>query len=449
MRNFNLSRQRTASKPVIASSLHFRFKLRCGRIFGSQGKVPSSTGIVASSRRSVVRRLSGNDQIWRISMTVSSAARAWRGTMASVCALIAIILISNSAFGQNSSDSTPKWDFFGGYQYLAPGGTVPTVPGDPNNPVPFKLPGMGKGIGGAGAYNLDPHRAIESDFGYNRDTNAAASEWTAGAGPRYMWRTDNFNLFIHAVGTFNRLSYDAGAATHNGIGVVLGGGMDLPFSKMFSWRLFQVDYVWAQHNFANFAAPEFSSLRRPALEGVRLRTGVVINWGGAEPVPPAAACSIQPTEGFVGEPLTPPVPPRNFNPKHTVTYGWSGTGGQVTGKDTTASIDTTNAAPGSYAVTAKVTDPKGKKNNEASCSANYTVKALPPKNPPTISLSANPTDLVTGGSVNVTANCTSPDGVPVSVANWTSSAGTVSGSGTSATLSPTGVPAGPFPVVRP
>jgi outer membrane protein OmpA-like peptidoglycan-associated protein len=93
-----------------------------------------------------------------------------------------------------------------------------------------------------------------------------------------------------------------------------------------------------------------------------------------------------------------------------------------------------------------VTDPRSKKNNEASCSANYTVKPLPPKNPPTMSLSASPMSLVAGGSVNLSASCTSPDGVPISVANWTSTGGTISGSGSSATLSTAGVPAGPLTV---
>jgi len=156
---------------------------------------------------------------------------------------------------------------------------------------------------------------------------------------------------------------------------------------------------------------------------------------------------VQPTEVLVGEPITATASASNFNPKHTgLTYSWSGNGGTVTGKETTASIDTTNAAPGNYTVTAHVTDPKSKKNNEASCNANYTIKPLPPKNPPTMSLSASPTDLVPGGSVNVTANCTSQDGVPVSVANWTSSAGTVSGSGNSATLSTAGLPPGPVTI---
>jgi hypothetical protein len=125
-----------------------------------------------------------------------------------------------------------------------------------------------------------------------------------------------------------------------------------------------------------------------------------------------------------------------------VTYSWNGTGGQVTGKDTTATIDTTNAAPGSYTVTARVTDPKAKNNNVASCSANYTVKPLPPKNPPTMSLSASPSSVAPGGTVTLTANCTSPDGVPVSVANWTATGGTVSGTGNTASLNTTGAAPG-------
>ena len=389
-------------------------------------------------------------------MTFSRPTRAPRPVVAAVSALIAVILISSSAFAQ--SDSTPpKWDLFAGYQYLHPGGTVPcssvaaspscvAYTGDPNNAIGFQLPAMAKGLGTALTYNFDPHWGIEGDFGYNRDSGSASSEWTAGGGPRFIWRTDSANYFLHGLVTFNRLSYDSALATHDGIGVILGGGMDIPFSKKLAWRLFQADYVWAHHNFSDFAGPGFPSLRRPSLEGVRLRTGLVFSWGGAEPVAPAAACSVQPTEVMVGEPITATVTASNFNPKHTVTYSWSGTGGQVTGKDTTATIDTTNAAPGSYAVSAHVTDPKASKANEASCTANYTIKPLPPKNPPTMSMSANPTDLVPGGTVNLTANCTSPDSVPVSVANWTSTVGSVSGTGNSATLNTSGLPPGPVTV---
>jgi len=358
-----------------------------------------------------------------------------------VFAILAILAISSSAFAQ--TDSTPKWDWFLGYQWMHPGMTVPL--GDPNNPTAYKVPDMAKGLGTAVTYNFDPHWGGEFDFGYN--AGSANSETTVSGGPRFMWRTDDANYFLHALLSYNRLDVSGLSNGANGIGALLGGGMDIPITKKFAWRLFQVDYVWSHHNYASYAAPEFPNLRRPNMEGVRLRTGIVLNFGGEEPVAPAAACSVQPSEVLVGEPITATVAASNFNPKHTVTYSWSGNnGGQITGKDTTASIDTNNATPGTYTITSHVTDPKLKKNNEATCSANYTIKPLPPKNPPTVSLSASPTDLVTGGSVNLSANCTSPDGVPVSVANWTSSAGTISGSGSSATLSTAGVPAGPVTV---
>jgi outer membrane protein OmpA-like peptidoglycan-associated protein len=358
----------------------------------------------------------------------------------SFLAILALLLISGTAFAQ--SDSNPQWDAFFGYQYLHPGATVPL--GDPANPTAYQVPDMTKGLGFAVGYNFDKNWAAEFDFGHN--WASSDTETTLSAGPRFMWRTDDGNYFLHTLLSYNHLGVSGLNNGSNGIGAILGGGMDLPLTKSFAWRVFQVDYVWGRHNYADYVDPQFPNLRRISQDGVRLRTGVVFSWGGVEPLAPAAACTIQPSEVLVGEPLTATVTPSNFNPKHSVTYSWSGNGGQVTGKDTTASIDTTNAAPGSYAVTAHVTDPRLKKNNEASCTANYTIKPLPPKNPPTMSLSASPTSLVAGGSVNLSAICSSPDSVPVSVANWTTSAGTVSGSGTSATLSTAGLPPGPVTI---
>jgi len=366
--------------------------------------------------------------------------------LACLCAVIGLVFVSSVAMAQ--SESYPKTDLFVGYQWLHPGGTVPAAFGNPSAPTPYTIPDMARGFGAAFAYNFDRHWALESDIGHNWvPTNTTDNyELTISGGPRVMFRTEDGNFFLHSLVSYNRLAVKDNSKPSNGIGVILGGGMDLPITKKITWRLFQADYVWARHHYPDLAAAEFPSLRRPSLEGVRLRTGIVLNWGGAEPVLPTASCSVQPTEVMVGEPITATVTPNNFNPKHTVTYAWSGTGGQVTGKDTSATVDTNNVAPGDYMLTAHVTDPKAKKANEASCSAKYTVKPLPPKNPPTMSLSANPTDLVPGGIVNLSGTCTSPDGVPVSVANWTSSAGTVSGSGTSATLNTAGMQPGPVTV---
>jgi outer membrane protein OmpA-like peptidoglycan-associated protein len=370
-----------------------------------------------------------------------TSARQARPVAAGICAIVALALISASAFAQ--SDSNPKWDLFVGYQYLNPGANVPTPFGTSSSPTPYHVPAMSAGFGAAATLNFDPHWGLEFDLGHN--WGSSNYETTGSAGPRLIFRTDAGNYFLHALLSENHFSV-SGLGAKDGIGAILGGGLDLPLTKSLAWRLFEADYVWARQDYSSYADPEFPALRHPTLEGVRLRTGLVFNFGGAAPLIPTASCSVQPSEVMVGEPITATVTASNFNPKHTVTYSWSGNGGQITGKDTTASIDTSNAAPGNYAVTAHVTDPKANKNNEASCSASYTVKPLPPKNPPTMSLSANPTSLITGGSVNLMASCTSPDGVPVSVANWTSSAGTVSGSGSSATLSTAGVPAGPVTV---
>jgi hypothetical protein len=244
--------------------------------------------------------------------------------------------------------------------------------------------------------------------------------------------------------SYNRLNVD-GLPTGNGIGAILGGGMDLRITRQFYLRLFEADYVWARQNYASVVSSSFPDLRRVSLEGVRLRTGLVWNFGYPEAVTPSASCSVQPSEVMVGEPVTATATTTNFNPKHTLKYDWSGTGGKVTGKDNTASIDTNGVAGGSYTVTAHITDPKKKTGGETSCTANYTVKE-PPKNPPTMSCSANPSSLQAGGSSTITCTCTSPDSVPVTVGGWTASSGTISGDGNTATLNTTGASAGPITV---
>jgi hypothetical protein len=158
-----------------------------------------------------------------------------------------------------------------------------------------------------------------------------------------------------------------------------------------------------------------------------------------------ASCAINPNEVMVGEPATATAAVSNFNPKHTLNYTWSSTGGQITGKDNTASINTNGVAGGSYTVTAHVSDPKMKKGGEASCMASFAVKE-PPKNPPAISCSANPSTVQAGTSSTISCVCTSPDNVPVTVGGWTSSGGNISGSGNSATLNTAGASSGPITI---
>jgi hypothetical protein len=347
---------------------------------------------------------------------------------------VAVMLVPSFSSAQN--EAPPKVELFVGYQWLNPGGNVPQ---SPSNPVAFKLPSSPTGVGASLSYNFSKYWALEGDYGGNWKN--PINETTASVGPKLTWRGENINVFVHTLISFNRLTVK-GLDPSNGVGGILGGGMDLKIWKPLSLRLFEADYVVARHNFSSVAPVTDPQLRHPVLNGVRLRTGLVFNFGGGAPeLPVAAACSVDHSEVLVGEPVHATVAASNFNPKHPLTYNWSTTGGKLEGKDTTANIDTNSVAGGTYTVTAHVTDPKAKKNNEASCTSNFTVKE-PPKNPPQISCSASPTSVLTGASTTITCTCTSPDNVPVTVGGWTASSGSISGSGNSATLNTTGAPAG-------
>jgi outer membrane protein OmpA-like peptidoglycan-associated protein len=351
-----------------------------------------------------------------------------------------LILCSSSTLAQEKQP-VPKYDIFAGYQWLNPGGNIPGGPDGMGGILPFKLPSMGKGGGLAFGYNFHPNFALEGDIGLNLKDQFDVSTYSLG--PRFTWRGEGINFFAHTLLGNNHLTSPVGA--RNGIGAILGGGIDLPIVRRVSLRLIEADYQWARQNYASVVPSNQPDLRHASFEGARLRTGVVFNFGGEPEVPPSATCSVDHAEVMQGEPVTATVQTSNFNPKHPLTYSWTANGGNVSGKDTTATIDTKGVAGGSYTVTAHVTDPKNKKNGEATCTANYTVKE-PPKNPPTMSCTASPTSLQTGGTATITCTCTSPDGVPVNVADWSATGGTVSGSGNTGTLNTTGASPGQITV---
>src|SRR5437588_791452 len=360
---------------------------------------------------------------------------------------LALGLMSSTAL-RAQEQNPPKADVFLGYQWLNPGGTVPVggfphLQVTPPSPVRTKLPSMPIGYGVTGTYNFSPHWGLSVDVGGN--FHDVGAESTISVGPRFIWRSEGVNFFAHTLAGLNRLA-PRGVNRSNGLGAVLGGGIDLPIIRALSIRLIEADYVLGRHNFADVVGPQDPQLRHPVLEGVRLRGGLVFNFGGAAPsAPVAASCSVKPSEVMVGEPVTATVAASNFNPKHTLTYNWTSTGGKLSGKDSTATIDTNGVAGGSYTVTARVADPKMKKGGEASCTANFTVKE-PPKNAPTMSCTASPSTVQPGTAATITCTCTSPDNVAVNVSGWTASAGTISGSGNTGALNTTGAPAGTITV---
>jgi len=360
---------------------------------------------------------------------------------------VAIVLMSlvGAAFAQQEA---PKSDLFVGYAWSDPGGQTPY------GTVPTQKFGWGADY----TYNFNKWIGVSADFGGHYKSYYHTT--TAQIGPRVMWRTDGLNIFAHTLFGLSRFSTPGGGNTglastpnyvQNNLGATLGGGIDLPLTKWASIRLIEADYLWAHYNFQDVIKagvytnpPTATDIVRPTFNGVQLRSGLVFNFGElTPPAPLAAACSAQGnTEVYAGEPVSFSAATSNILKNHSVTYAWSGTGGKVSGKDNTASVDTTGLAPGSYTVSARVSDAKMKKGGDASCSSNFTVKNPPPKNPPVMSCSASPTSVQAGASVSVTCTCTSPDGVPVSVASWTTSAGRLSGGGSNASIDTTGAAPG-------
>src|ERR1700730_4942475 len=208
------------------------------------------------------------------------------------------------------------------------------------------------------------------------------------------------------------------------LGFLVGGGLDINLSRHVALRLIRADYVYSNYQYGDRAVTPRTEIR-----GLRAQAGLNFMFGGGEPpLPPSAACSLEPAEVFAGESVTVTVRGSNFNPKRTVKYEWSGTGVKVSGRDTSAQIDTNGLQPGSYGVTANLSD--GRKNGSASCSAKFTVKD---PLPPTISCSANPERVQTGGAATITSTASSPDGRRL-IYSYTASSGEISGTGETATL---------------
>ena len=192
------------------------------------------------------------------------------------------------------------------------------------------------------------------------------------------------------------------------------------------WRYLYVNYRPTNHEF----------IFNTAMTG--LVAGVSYSFGGKPAVPPTASCSVSPAEIWAGDPATATINTQNFNPKHTITYAWTASGGKVSGTSTTGNVDTTGLAPGSYTVKGTATDEKEKKNNVASCEASFTVKQ---PHPPVADCSASPNTVKAAEASSLTVNASSPDNFPLTYA-WSASSGHVNGTGASVSLDTTGAPEG-------
>ncbi|MFP5204220.1 MAG: OmpA family protein [Acidobacteriota bacterium] len=379
--------------------------------------------------------------------------------------LLALIPVTLSAQAKpaakgGSSDQgyASKWDIFTGYSYLAPHGTV-NVPMAGGTTAPYSYNAVNVGGLFSGAYFFNRHIGAQVEYGLHqwgttkfvngvRQPNGTGGNDdgfnTIGGGLIARFPTGNITPFIHGLVNADQVSGpDQNLATW-GPGLTAGGGMDYEtplLNHHLAIRIFQADYEYMHASFGQQVSI-YAPGGRANINAARLSAGAVFHLGSIAP-PPAAtlACTASPSSVFPGEPITVTASAGNLNPKENVIYNWTGNG--VTGNGTTATINTADLAPGSYSVQGTVKE--GKKGKEglkpwqtASCSANYTVKEF---EPPTISCSANPSTIQPGGTSTITSQGVSPQNRPLTY-SYTATAGTVTGSGTTAEYSSAGAPTG-------
>ncbi len=364
-----------------------------------------------------------------------------------ILALAPIYLAAQAApAGTGSTEVSPsRWDIFAGYSALIPNGTYyPYPPGKifGYNPIDY-----GAILSFTRFFNRNIGLTMEGDEHVllpesNITISQPGDDFAGGDGGvvfRFPLMNGKLTPSFHAMAGGERVGSIPQPDVW-GFAFTAGGSLDLntpAFDHHLSIRLYQADY---QYLHANFPAGYGGSYTFNP-QG-RLSAGLLWSIGSIAPPPPVTlACSASPESVFPGDPVSITATAGGLNPKDHVIYSWSGTG--VTGSDSTAKVDTSSLAPGEYSVTGTVKE--GKPGREgaklwetATCTAGITVKAF---EPPTISCSANPTTIQPGGTSTITAEGVSPQNRPLTY-SYSASAGTITGSGTTAEYSSAGAPTG-------
>jgi hypothetical protein len=343
--------------------------------------------------------------------------------------------------GVSAAQDVPKAEIAFGYSFINVHPEYPQISS-------FNVNGGGASF----VYNIGNYFGIKAEFmgytggggaqlrKYGYTGNVSGNLFTYEFGPQIKKHSGKIQPFGEALfgaghtGVFGTIynainGIQAAGNSNNAFAMELGGGLDIPVNRIISIRPVEADYILT----------EFSNNKAGATQNsFRYFGGIDLTLGGKPPIPPTASCSGSPAEIWSGAPVTATVSTQNFNPKHTITYSWSSSGGRIMGNGTTGNVDTTGLAPGNYAISATATDAKEKKNNVASCTAPFTVKQ---PLPPTASCSASPQTIKPGDAFVLSVAAQSQDDSSLSY-SYTASAGNISGTGNSASESTSAANAG-------
>lgn len=336
-------------------------------------------------------------------------------------------------------------DIFVGYSYYGAHGQV--------KPAGINYSSIDLGAIGSAAYYFNKYVGAEGIFTAHPDGRNDGM-YSAQVGPIFRAPMDNFTVFAHGLAGGARLGgpnlsnpFSYHEPYQWGPTLTAGGGMDyaIPyFDNRFSLRLFQADYKYIHANYGPYTPPPTPGVLggRANLSGVELSTGFVVHFGHIIPPPPVTySCAVSPATAFPGDPITVTGTALNVDPKKTASYTWTADGGTISGTSSSATIDTKSASPGTFTAKGHVSE-GNKPGQMADCTASYTVKAF---EPPTLSCSANPTSVNPGDSATITASGMSPQNRPLTY-SYSATAGSVTGTTSTATLSTAGAAPGTITV---
>jgi hypothetical protein len=331
-------------------------------------------------------------------------------------------------------------DIFGGYSYVHPMGS------DIYNQIYTPLD-RGFIVGATGYFG----RTFGIDAEYEKSPNDPDYCFsTAQAGPAFRFQIGRLIPFAHVIGGGAEVgpSYAHNGASNPcvwGWAVAGGVGVDyvLPAPALhnrLAIRPIEADFQFTDVNFGPRNPPGALVGGVGEITAYRLTSGLVLRLGEMSPPLPASyGCEVQPVSVFPGDPITVTGSVLNLqeSKKLSPTYTWTTTGGKLSRNNTGATIATNGLAAGDYTVIGRVSEGSAP-NQHAECTASFRVTAY---EPPTISCSANPTTILPGGFATITAAGRSPQNRALNYSFGTT-AGQMTGTGATGTLSAASVPPG-------
>ena len=212
-----------------------------------------------------------------------------------------------------------------------------------------------------------------------------------------------------------------------------------------------VDGVWGLRIYPlNFVALDVGYRYMLNLRNAQDRHGFVVKlattYWPAEPKPinrnPMASCSVSAGSVYAGSGDAITVRATASDPDgNPLTYDWTTTGGSVSGTGSEVRWSSAGTAPGTYTVTARVSDGAG---GSASCAVDVRVEPKP-NAPPAMSCSTDRASVLVGERVRINARASDADNDPLTY-SWRSNGGQIQGSGASVQLDTSGLAPGRYTV---